>query len=193
MSRHHSNPRTVRPVNSQRNWNGDWLSLLSTYTLSSYRSVILNMFPTRDNVQDLWSHKLFFEAVNYSEIRSLQTQHINLSPIIEHHRQLGDNANLSLSNLAIKLGWLLGVCGFMRPSDIERVDTNQCEWSTSDSVLLTVVAPKEKRLGQRITKTIHIRPHSNSVLYPMATFKAYVLRTHRRACLFAHPVLPHVT
>jgi hypothetical protein len=170
---------------SQRNW--------APNTLSSYRSAILDMFPTRDNVQDLWSHKLFFKAVNDSEIRSLQTQHVNLSPIIEHLQQLGDNANLSLSNLTIKLGWLLGVCGFMRPSDIKRVDTNQCEWSTSDSVLLTVVAPKEKRLGQRITKTVHIRPDPNPVLCPVATFKAYVLRTHRRACLFPHPVLPQVT
>jgi hypothetical protein len=68
---------------SQSNW--------APNTLSSYRSAILDMFPVTRNIQDLWSHKLFFKAVNDLEIRSLQTQHINLSPIIEHLQQPSGN------------------------------------------------------------------------------------------------------
>lgn len=59
--------------------------------------------------------------------------------------------------------------------------------------MLTVVAPKEMRLGQRITKSVHIKPHDNPLLCPVAVFRTYVQRFHQRACVFPHPVLPHVS
>ena len=43
-----------------------------------------------------------FQAVNDSETRSLQTQQINLLPIIDHLQQLDDNSTLSISDLTIK-------------------------------------------------------------------------------------------
>jgi hypothetical protein len=89
---------------SQHNWTPN--------TLSSYGSAILDLFPAYENVQDLWSHILFFKAVNDSEIRSLYTQHINIPPIIGHLQQLGDDTNLSLFELyhqVVLASWRLRV------------------------------------------------------------------------------------
>lgn len=58
-------------------------------TLASYRSAIMDMFADGDSVQDRSSHKLFFKAINDSEIRSLQTTRVNLSPVLSYVIQLG--------------------------------------------------------------------------------------------------------
>ncbi|KAH8552585.1 hypothetical protein BGW37DRAFT_489502, partial [Umbelopsis sp. PMI_123] len=51
----------------------------------------------------------------------------------------------------------------------------------------------EKRLAQRIKKTVTIHSHSLILLCPVAAFRAYIRRHAHRPCLFPHPVLPHVT
>ncbi|ORE08684.1 hypothetical protein BCV72DRAFT_288505 [Rhizopus microsporus var. microsporus] len=48
--------------------------------------------------------------------------------------------------------------GFLRPSDLARVDLNKCSISEDRDLHLRVVAPKETRQESRITKTITIRP-----------------------------------
>ena len=82
----------------------------------------------------------------------------------------------------------------MRPSDIERINLDEsiCDHYT-DKVILKVVGPKEKRLGQRITKEITIQRHDDSLICPVATVRAYLARHAHQPCRFPHPALPHVT
>ena len=90
---------------------------------------------------------------------------------------LGPNHSMALLDLTTKLCWLIGVCGFMRPSDIERINLDESVCTTfSDKVILKVVSPKEKRLGQRIQKEIIIRQHDDPLLCPVTASQSYLSR-----------------
>ncbi|KAI9310134.1 hypothetical protein BX666DRAFT_1840273, partial [Dichotomocladium elegans] len=92
--------------------------------------------------------------------------------------------------LTAKLCWLLGVCGFMRPSDIEWIDLDQSDPApVHESLHLVVVAPKEKQLGQRIHKNITISRHADSLLCPVQAFEAYYQQYAREFCRIQRPVL----
>ncbi|OMJ23306.1 hypothetical protein AYI70_g2356 [Smittium culicis] len=78
---------------------------------------------------------------------------MDISPIIEYFREIGDNEQLNIKSLTIETCCLLEECGFMRASDIHRIDDAQT--TTIDGTLkLVIVAPKEKRKGRQI-----IRPY----------------------------------
>jgi hypothetical protein len=82
----------------------------------------------------------------------------------------------------------------VRLSDIERIDLDESVCTTfADKVILKVVAPKEKRLGQRIQKQIIIRQHGDPQLLPVAALQSYLSRHAHRPCRFPHPALPHVS
>jgi hypothetical protein len=164
----------------------------SIQTLLNYRSSIADMFDDRSTILEFWPLRTFFQAVQDTTIRSHNSTPVDIAPIIRHLHQLGPNHSMSLPDLTAKLCWLLGVCGFMRPSDIERVDLDKSSLHLQDKVVLTVVAPKEKRLGQRIHKDVTIRQHSDPLLCPVATLRSYLDRHAHRPCQFPHPVLPHV-
>ncbi|KAI9322289.1 hypothetical protein BX666DRAFT_1848680, partial [Dichotomocladium elegans] len=92
--------------------------------------------------------------------------------------------------LTAKLCWLLRVCGFMWSSDIERIDLDQSDPApVHESLRLVVVAPKEKRLGQRIHKNITISRHADPLLCPVQAFQAYYQQYAREPCRIQHPVL----
>lgn len=55
---------------------------------------------------------------------------------------------------------------------------------------LTIVAPKEKLQGQRVTKVITIHPHTNSPLCYVAVFEEYKHRIASSDCHTAHPLFP---
>jgi len=71
---------------------------------------------------DVWPLKAFFQAIQTTTIRVDPSRSVDIQPIIRHLHGLGPNLSMALSDLTAKLCWLLGVCGFMRPSDIERID-----------------------------------------------------------------------
>ena len=157
-----------------------------------YRSSITDRFDDRSTILDFWPRKTFYQAVHDTTIRSHNSTPVDIAPIVRHLHQLGPNHSMPLPDLTAKLCWLLGVCGFMRPSDIERVDLDKSSLHLQDKVALTVVAPKEKRLGQRIHKDVTIRQHSDPLLCPIAALQSYLDRYAHRPCQFPHPGLPHV-
>lgn len=53
------------------------------------------------------------------------------------------------------------MAGFLRPSDLERVDLHATSVSSDGMLSLIIITPKEKRRGQRIVKTITIHPYHN--------------------------------
>jgi hypothetical protein len=166
----------------------------SSQTLENYRLAILDMFPNRAEIIASFAHKSFFQAIHDQSIRADLSRPVDIEPILAHFRTLGPNASLSINNLTAKLCWLLGVCGFLRPSDIERIDLNSSDWTSNpNELVLQVVAPKEKRLGQRIRRTVHIHAHPDNLLCPVAAFHAYHSRFAHRPCVFPHPVLPHLS
>ncbi|KAI7855311.1 hypothetical protein BDC45DRAFT_534564 [Circinella umbellata] len=63
----------------------------------------------------------------------------------------------------------------MGPCDIKRIDLNQ-EGSFTNaqpSLIIMVVAPEEKRLDQRITRSVTIKPHNDQHLCPVAASTTY--------------------
>ncbi|KAI9004821.1 hypothetical protein CLU79DRAFT_41139 [Phycomyces nitens] len=93
--------------------------------------------------------------------------------------------------LTRKLCWLLAVCGFLRPADLERAD--DARTSVEHGILrLVIVAPKEKRSGRRIERVVAVQPHDEPLLCPVATYHAYKSRIVRVPCVRPHPVLVEV-
>jgi hypothetical protein len=146
----------------------------SLATLESYRSTILDMFENREHIRDSFAHRPFFQAVQKTNIRTDRSRPVDISPVLQYFRNLGSNGTMALMDLTTKLCWHLGVCGFLRLSDIERIDLRECDWtSQTDRLSLLIIGPKENCLGQRIQKFVHIRGHPDPLLCPVATFPAY--------------------
>ncbi|CEG84827.1 hypothetical protein RMATCC62417_18579 [Rhizopus microsporus] len=80
---------------------------------------------------------------------------------------------------------------FLRPSDLERADLHATSISSDDMFSLIIIAPKEKRRGQRIIKAITIHPHHNLLLCPVAAFEAYKSRIAYSICITEHPIFPN--
>ncbi|OMJ13750.1 hypothetical protein AYI70_g8317 [Smittium culicis] len=84
-----------------------------------------------------------------------QRPSMDISPVIEYFREISDNEQLNIKSLAIKTCCLLEVCGYMRASDIHRIDGAQT--TTIDGTLkLVTVALKEKRKGCPIIRPCEI-------------------------------------
>ncbi|PHZ07828.1 uncharacterized protein RHIMIDRAFT_242178 [Rhizopus microsporus ATCC 52813] len=80
------------------------------------------------------------------------------------------------------------MAGFLRPSDLERVDLDATMVSSDKVLFLNIIAPKEKRHGQRVTKVITIHPHTDPFLCPVAVFEEYKQRIASSDCRTAHPL-----
>ncbi|KAH8557085.1 hypothetical protein BGW37DRAFT_463295 [Umbelopsis sp. PMI_123] len=126
---------------------------------------------TGRRLENPFAHKAFFQAVSDQTLRGDRKRPVDISPIVEYFEKLGSNDSMPLAELTKKLCWLLGLCGFLRPSDIERINLEESDWtSTEDSISLMIVYPKGKRLRQRIKKPVTIRSHSQIHLCPVAAF-----------------------
>ncbi|OLY78240.1 hypothetical protein AYI68_g7714 [Smittium mucronatum] len=97
---------------------------------------------------------------------------MDISPIIEYFRELGDNEQLKIKSLNSKTCWLLAVCGFMRASDIHRIDDAHTT-KIDGKLKLVIVAPKEKRKGRLIIRPCEISCHSDKLLCPVEAYRAY--------------------
>lgn len=113
---------------------------------------------------------------------------MNIHPVLQHSQQLGHNDKLSICDLTTKFCWLLGICGFLRPSDIERIDLDQCSCPVDDPLTLLVVAPKENRQDARITKPVVIQRHHNTLYCPVAAYTSYIQKIASQPCYQPHPV-----
>jgi hypothetical protein len=83
------------------------------------------------------------QAIQDKSIRAEQSWPVDITPMLTHLLALGLKDALSIPGLTIKLCRLLGVCGNLRPSSIERIDLAQSDWTTfHDRILLQAVVPK---------------------------------------------------
>jgi hypothetical protein len=82
--------------------------------------------------------------------------------------------------------------GFLRPSDLARVDLDKRFVSVDRILHLIVVAPKEKGQRLRITKTITNHPHPDSLLCPITAYSVYVSRIASVKCCAAHSAFPSI-
>ncbi|KAF9119495.1 hypothetical protein BGW39_000269, partial [Mortierella sp. 14UC] len=98
---------------------------------------------------------------------------VDIVPVLDHFRTMGPNSDLKPSQPFSKLCWLLAVCGFMRPSDIHRVDVSHSLVLPSGELELQVAGPKEKRAGQHIIKSVFIRLHEDPLVCLVATYQCY--------------------
>jgi hypothetical protein len=152
------------------------------------------MFANRNDILNYWPLRSYLQEIQDLSLLSDLSRPIDTNQIINHFRSLGTNHTILLLDLTAKLCLVLGVCDFMRPFDIERINLDEsiCDIIT-DKVILKIVGPKEKRLGQWITKEIIIQRHDDSLICPVATVRAYLARQEHRPCRFPHPALPYMT
>ncbi|KAG1041281.1 hypothetical protein G6F43_012116 [Rhizopus delemar] len=94
-------------------------------------------------------------------------------------------------NLTAKTAWLLAMVGFLRPSDIQRIDIDQCSIQ-QDILTLVVVAPKETRRSERITKAITIHPHQNPAICPVLAYTSYIQAVQDYHTKVPHPTFPDI-
>ncbi|OMJ28641.1 hypothetical protein AYI69_g1885 [Smittium culicis] len=86
------------------------LDKLKVGSIKAYKSAILQL---SDNPAELAAHPMFSEF-----IRSV----MDISPVIKLLREWGQNSTLTIKQITAKLCWLLPVTGFLRASDIYRID-----------------------------------------------------------------------
>ncbi|RKP34202.1 hypothetical protein BJ085DRAFT_21682 [Dimargaris cristalligena] len=113
---------------------------------------------------------------------------LDITPILTQIIEWGPLAELPLPRLTAKLCWLLAICGFLRPSDLERTDADTTRWSP-DSLELFILAPKDKRNGQRYCRHVTIQPFEQALLCPVLTFSCYMSRFPYPSDMTKHPVL----
>ncbi|KAG0283062.1 hypothetical protein BGZ98_006469, partial [Dissophora globulifera] len=108
--------------------------------------------------------------------KRLYNHDIDLGPLMEHLRSLGDNHNMKFVDLTAKTCFLLSICGLLRADDIECVDAALSKVK-GDELELMVLFPKELRGGQRIIKPVIIKSHPIEALCPVKAYVEYRRRT----------------
>ncbi|KAG2214871.1 hypothetical protein INT45_003022 [Circinella minor] len=137
--------------------------------------------------------KEFQKGLCQDTLLSQKSYNYDVQPALDYIISLGDSHHIEIDILTAKLSWLLAMVGFLRPSDLERIDLNQCSISSDDILSLVVVAPKEKQSGMRITKAIAIHPHSSYLVCPVTTYKAYCSYVASILVSVLQPVFPQVS
>ncbi|KAI9248021.1 hypothetical protein BDA99DRAFT_564985 [Phascolomyces articulosus] len=79
------------------------------------------------------------------------------------------------------------ITGFLRPSNIERIDASRTAISNTH-LRLIIAKPKEKRRGQPIEKSVSIHVHTNHLLCPLRAYVTYQDRFCQEPCPRAYPV-----
>jgi hypothetical protein len=161
----------------------DW----SPGTVENYRAAIIYMYDDKSSFRDA-DFQSFFKAIRARHVREVKELNIDIQPALDHLRNQGPNKDLSMSALTKKLCWLLGICGFMRPSDIEYINLAHKKFELTESqCVLPVVRPKETRNGQPIHKCITIKCHDDPLLCPVQTMTEYLHRIHDHKIMVPHP------
>ncbi|OMJ27759.1 hypothetical protein AYI69_g2793 [Smittium culicis] len=136
--------------------------------------------------------KLALSTINAASIRSFVRPSFDITPVITQLRNWGQSSDLEIKPLTSKLCWLLSICGFLRASDIRRID-NSMTIISNDILRLVVVAPKEKRGGQPIMKPCEIQSHADPLLCPLEAYKSYILHFKDVQCMRKHDNHPDTT
>ena len=143
-------------------------------TANNYRFAILNLFPDRFSYWNNSIFRDFFRHLSSNTIKRFTNTSIDITPMLDHFRVMGPNSDLKPGQLLPKLYWLLAVCGFIRLSDIYRVDISHSLVLPFGELELQVVGPKEKRASQYIIKSVFIYPYKNPLICSVATYQYYM-------------------
>ncbi|KAG0009524.1 hypothetical protein BGZ81_003336 [Podila clonocystis] len=160
--------------------NLQWSSVLTR------KAAILALFHDPEPVTKDPIFKSFLAAGHSLGVVDTKHEIYSIDPVLASFRSNPDNHTLSLTDLARKLSWLLGVCGFMRPDDIYCTDVAK-SGIVNDKLQLAVIFPKEKRGKQRIIKYVHLSRHQDLAICPVHAYTAYRSRTEPMDVAVPHP------
>ncbi|PVU93748.1 hypothetical protein BB561_003065 [Smittium simulii] len=137
---------------------------LKVGTMKTYKSAILSL---ADNPTKLAEHPMFAEftkTLDDSSIKSFIRPEIDILPILDLFRDWGPTPNLSVKQLTAKLCWLLSVTGFLRASDIHRIDDAR-SLINQGVLCLTIFAPKENEEAEKVAHNLCPTPHVNNSMW----------------------------
>ncbi|PVU94848.1 hypothetical protein BB561_002206 [Smittium simulii] len=123
--------------------------------------------------------------LNESNLIKFTNNFINIKLIIDHFKILGPTNNLNTKELTAKSCWLIAVCGFLRASNIYRVDDERTK-ILNNSIKLIICAPKEKRKSNPIERLVEIKAHSDEIICPDIVYKIYKQRILKIPCSKSH-------
>ncbi|PVU94572.1 hypothetical protein BB559_002962 [Furculomyces boomerangus] len=158
---------------------------LKPSSIKSYKSALLRLVSNAEIIAQEPTFKEFMKAMDKATLTSLVHQTIDITPVITRIREWGLNEKLDNIQLTTKCAWLLAVTGFLRASDISRIDLSKSE-IRNNILYLVILAPKEKRKGSPIIKPTVIKSHEDSILCPVEIFRAYTDRIACTPCIVEH-------
>ncbi|ORZ04501.1 hypothetical protein BCR42DRAFT_385119 [Absidia repens] len=164
-------------------------------TTLNAKSAILDLYSIieQQNIRSDSTYVIYIKALKDSKIPTRRTFDYDLTPVFDHIRSLGSNDTMSRLSLSRKTAWLLAMCGFLRPSDLHRMDLDLSEVNRSGHLVLHIVAPKDKRKGSRRIKSVTIHPHRDPVFCPVQAFISYRQRLAVDPLRAPHPIAPATT
>ncbi|KAG2193370.1 hypothetical protein INT47_001027 [Mucor saturninus] len=168
-------------------------------TIMQYKQAISKLYTKEQRalIANNDSYINCFAALKNGAVLSFDFLVINLQPTIDFVLGLGENQSMNLLQLTQKLCFLLGITGFLRHSDIERIDDSKT-MLTAESLRLVILAPKEKRAGRPIEKVVVISNYSSPLLCPHArllqfTYTALVRNsTDTNRCIGSKRISKHI-
>ena len=158
----------------------------TTGTVYNYKSAILEMIEERELVANDKSLTEFLDSTARLSINSLDRHVPDLSPIVNYFLSQPNNLELALIDHTRKLCWLLAITGFLRPADLERIDTDKSS-ITNGELKLIIIAPKERRKNSPIEKVVIINSHPNKSICPVQCYEDYKGRFARTDGTRQHP------
>ncbi|OMJ08718.1 hypothetical protein AYI69_g10967 [Smittium culicis] len=145
---------------------------LSVSTIKAYKSAICQLSEDPHSISEDDCMILFLIALEETNIKSFVKPTIDISPVIQYFVELGPTDQLEVGLLTAKTCWLLAICGFLRASDLHRIDDKQSV--IVDGILkIVIMLPKEKRGGRPIIRPCEISSHKDTLLCPVETYKVY--------------------
>ncbi|OMJ18478.1 hypothetical protein AYI70_g5333 [Smittium culicis] len=111
----------------------------------------------------------FTKTLDDASIVSFVRPVLDIAPVLDTFKEWGPTSDLTVKRLTAKLCRLLSVTGFLRPSDIHRIDDKRSH-VTLGVLHLVIVAPKVKRAGRPIEKPCQIAPHTDPILCPVLAY-----------------------
>ncbi|PVU91001.1 hypothetical protein BB561_004602 [Smittium simulii] len=90
-----------------------------------------------------------------------------------------------VETLTTKFVWLLATTGFLRASDIHRIDDAQTIVK-EDKIIFKIIAPKKNRKGKPIERNCTISAHRDKILCSVLTYNIYKLNIARDLCPTLH-------
>ncbi|OLY84786.1 hypothetical protein AYI68_g1040 [Smittium mucronatum] len=138
--------------------------------IKAYKSAIISLVTEPRSIENSHCLAKNLSAIDETEIKSFVRPTIDISLIISRLREWGDTCDIEIKNLTIKTCWLLAICGFLRASDIHRIDDARTT-VINGTLKLVILAPKEKQNGKIIERPCEIGSHPNPIFFHVIAYK----------------------